>query len=88
MKTTFRRLMLPFLSLHHDSRSLKYGCMNTFPKKEPNFKSQIQSCFYLSPHQLDLICGYTLLCIYRYFMYLYPKTHLFQTILSNTHLNT
>ena len=27
-------------------------------------KSQIQSCFYLSPHQLDLIFSYKSLCIY------------------------
>ena len=56
MKTTFRRSMLPFLSLHHDNRNLKYGCMNTLPKKNQILiKSQIQTCFYLSPRQFNLI---------------------------------
>ena len=39
--------MLPFLNLHHDNKSLKYGCTNTFPIKEPNYNKVTNSIMLL-----------------------------------------
>ena len=47
MKIAFRRSMLPFSSLHHDNKSLKYGCTNTFEKKEPNYNKVTNSVMLL-----------------------------------------
>ena len=39
--------MLPFLSLHHDNKSLKYGCTSTFPIKESNYNKVTNSIILL-----------------------------------------
>ena len=79
MKTTIRRSMLPFLSLHHDNKSLKYGCTITFPKKEPNFNKVINSIMFLftiSSAWFDLGL-YFIIYLYIYILWVYTPKYIY-----------